>query len=246
MASGEKLQDILESWQNKQNRRGKLLFELRTIDKVLGDFASAAKVLIGQGATTGDRARDITIGVHSTLESMVVLFYRQIEGEMASYVGQLVLVAEKVDNDDRRTCGLGGDNGGAVGLMPTRRPDPHRRLSIGRLSGKELIFDHKKMEVSFLTDGTMVSCITDWDCRIFINRGRPKLEPANLPLKVSTEDALTSSDGRPMPSGMSILIGDKMIEQWFKKNAPLGILRMVPETPSLWGKILARLNPAVV
>ena len=241
---GDKLQDILEAWQKNQVQRVRLQFEIGAIDRTINDQVTSSKALIKQGATTGDQARDIAIGVHGTLDPLVILFYRQIEGEIASCVGQLVLVVETVLNDDRRICYLNDGDEVALGLAPPNKPRPHRRLSVGRLSGKGLIFDREKMVVSFPTDGKMVSCTINWDCLIFINNGQPKLEPTNLPLKVYTEDAMASSDGKPMPSGMSVLIGDTMIKQWFKQNAPAGIRGAHDDTPSVWDKILACFNPA--
>lgn len=239
---------VVERWSGVDAVIESTNWKLAELKEARDRLVGRAKENVREGLSTGDRFLDMAIGVHGSLDPKVAECYRQIESEIAGCAGQLVLIAERAINDDCRTCGLDDLEGdGVVGLTGPDRPRPHRRLLVGCLSGKELLFDREKLTVHFPTSNQMVSCTTDWECLIFVYHGEPKLEPTNLPLNIYTEDALARVEGKPMPSGMCVLIGDEAIKQWFKENAPLANNfegEGWHSGPCVWDMILATFNPA--
>ena len=223
MARNPRLIDVVGAWKKGLARIEALKKERDEIEKENGKRIEMAQSWIRSDFTTGDPLLDIAIGVYGTIDEAVVKGLELLQTELNLNVGQLILKLQTSSFENRSLA---------------KQSTLFYRLTVGRISRPEIVFDREKNLLAVESEVGTVRAIAD---KAFFNLHQPRTHrQANFSLNLSREEVLTYGAGRTsLRDGLVFLIGDRVIEDWLTRNAPMILAR----EESLWAHIVAPLAP---
>ncbi len=123
----EELSLVVKSWRGNLKEAERLQKELEGVASSTLSQNEVARRLIKQGATTGDKALDIAIGICDTLDEQSIGFWRELGEKVRNCVGQYIVMVQPENRRDGKRQSL-IDN----------------RITVGRISSSDLIVDWER------------------------------------------------------------------------------------------------------